>query len=99
MPTIFSPSMIRSAPMFFSAISFRASNIDAVGAMACTVGSDLDRRIWATSFIGASRDKARPALAREPLYYVASSVMFIAHHLYWAFHSAEHILLATIHTL
>src|ERR1700686_1330887 len=41
-PTSVSPSMIRSAPMFFSAIGFRASNIDA------GVWSDLDRRIWAT---------------------------------------------------
>src|SRR5271166_1134023 len=70
MPTIVSPSMTRSAPMFFSAISLRASNIDAVGTMVWTVGSDLDRRIWATRFIGASRDKrtlhigARTTLSR-----------------------------------
>src|SRR5208282_180153 len=57
MPTIVSPSMTRSAPMFFSAISLRASNINAVGTTVWTVGSDLDRRIWATLFIGASRDK------------------------------------------
>src|SRR5271165_4813137 len=57
MPTIVSPSMTRTAPMFFSAISLSASNIDAVGPTVWTVGSDLDRRIWATLFIGASRDK------------------------------------------
>src|ERR1700693_4856443 len=57
MPTIASPSIIRSAPMFFSAISVRASNIDAVGTTAWTVGSDFDRRICATFFIGGSRDQ------------------------------------------
>src|SRR5271166_1403616 len=57
MPTIVSPSMTRSAPMFFSAIRLSASNIDAVGPTVWTVGSVLDRRIWATLFIGASRDK------------------------------------------
>src|SRR4051794_5515812 len=57
MPTIISPSMIRSAPTSFSAISFTASNMDAVGTRVWTVGSDLDRRIWATFFIGDSHDK------------------------------------------
>src|SRR5271166_7160364 len=59
MPTIVSPSMTRSAPMFFSAISLSAPNIDAVGTTVWTVGSDLDRRIWATLFIGASRRRAQ----------------------------------------
>src|SRR5271166_2895185 len=100
MPTIVSPSMTRSAPMFFSAISLSASNIDAVGPTVWTVGSDFDRRICATLFIGASRDKRTLCiLASEPLCHVATSAMCFTHRLYCEFYSAEHVLLAATHTL
>ena len=45
------PSITRSAPMFLSAISSRASNTEAVGPGVWTVWAGLDLRIWAAVFM------------------------------------------------
>ena len=50
--------------MFFSAINFRASNIDAVGTMVYTAASDFDRRIGCCS--GCENGTRRDRLSAQP---------------------------------